>query len=107
MQTMHGKIGRISLYRYSTPFQGLLPQSYRRRKPSRQKRDRYASIETESISQTSRESTEASRQHFEDPPNNQDQDIVQAQDIVQDQDIMQEQTQERIQPENEINICKF
>ena len=58
-------------------------------------------VETESISQTSRESAEASRQNFEYPPNNQDQDFV------QDQDIMQEQTQERIQLENEINICKF
>ena len=55
-------------------------------------------VETESISQTSRKSAEASRQNFEDPPNNQDQDFV------QDQDIMQEQIQERIQPENEINI---
>ena len=43
MQTMHGKIGRISFGRYSTPVQGLIPQSYRRRKPSRQKRDRCAS----------------------------------------------------------------
>ena len=52
-------------------------------------------------SQTSGETTEASRQNFEDPPNNQDQDIV------QDQDSMQEQMQEQIQPENEINICEF
>ena len=58
-------------------------------------------VETESISQTSGESTEASRQNLEDPPNNQDQDIV------QDQDGMQEQIQEQILPENEINICKF
>ena len=36
-------------------------------------------VETESISQTSGDSTEASRKHFEDPPNNQDQDIVQEQ----------------------------
>ena len=43
-------------------------------------------VETESISQTSRESADASRQNFEDTPNNQD--------IVQDQDIMQEQIQE-------------
>ena len=57
--------------------------------------------ETESISQTRGESTEASRQNIEDPPNNQDQDIV------QDQDGMQEQIQEQIQPENEINIFKF
>ena len=46
-------------------------------------------------------------QNFEDPPNNQDQDIVQDQDILQDQVSMQEQMQEQIQPENEINICKF
>ena len=59
------------------------------------------SAETESISQTSGESTEACRQNFEDPPNNQDQDIV------QDQDSMQEQIQEQIQQENEISICKF
>ena len=52
-------------------------------------------VETESISQTSRERAEASRQNFEDTPNN------------QDQDIMQKQIQERIQAENEINICKF
>ena len=37
MQTLHRKIGRISLDRDSTPDQGLLPQSYRHRKPSRQK----------------------------------------------------------------------
>ena len=36
-----------------------------------------ARVETESISQTSMESAEASRQNFEDPQNNQDQDIVQ------------------------------
>ena len=47
-------------------------------------------VETESISQTSRESAEASRQHFWRPNNNQDQDIV------QDQDIMQEQIQKWI-----------
>ena len=41
-------------------------------------------VETESISQTSTESAEASRQNFEDPPNNQDQDIVQDQDIMQE-----------------------
>ena len=52
-------------------------------------------VETESISQTSMESAEASRQNFEDSPNTQDQDIV------------QEQIQERMEPENEINICKF
>ena len=38
---------------------------------------------------------EASRQNIEDSPNTQDQDIV------------QEQIQERMEPENEINICKF
>ena len=43
MQTLHGKIGIISLDRESTPLQGLLPQSYRHRKPSRQKWDRCAS----------------------------------------------------------------
>ena len=45
-------------------------------------------VETESISQTSRESAEASRENFEDSPNTQDQDNV------------QEQIQERIEPEN-------
>ena len=58
-------------------------------------------VETESILQTSRESVEASKQYFEDSPNTQDQDIV------QDQDIGQEQIQQRIEPENEINISKF
>ena len=94
MQTIHGKISRISLDRYSTPVQGLLPKSYRRRNPL-DKNDTNVRVETESISQPSRESSETSRQNFEDPPNNQDQDIV------------QEQSWERIQPENEINICKF
>ena len=41
-------------------------------------------VETESISQTSRESAEASRQNFEDPPHNQDEDFVQDQDIMQE-----------------------
>ena len=40
MQTMQGKIGRISLDRRITPVQGLPSQSYRHRKPSRQKQDR-------------------------------------------------------------------
>ena len=52
-------------------------------------------VETESISHTSRESREASRQNIEDSPNTQDQDIV------------QEQIQERMEPKNEINISKF
>ena len=34
-------------------------------------------VESESISQTSGDSTKASRKNLEDPPNNQDQDIVQ------------------------------
>ena len=60
------------------------------------KKETYVRVETESISQPNRESSEASKQNFEDPPNNKDQDIV------QDQDMMQEQTRERIQPENKI-----
>ena len=51
MQTMHENIGRISLGRDSAPVQGLLPQSYRYRKPSILKRDDMQ-VETESISQT-------------------------------------------------------
>ena len=52
-------------------------------------------VETESISQTSRESAEASRQNLEDSPNTKDEDSV------------QKQIQEWVEPENEINICKF
>ena len=52
-------------------------------------------VETESISQTSWENAEASRQNFEDSPNTQDQDIV------------QEQIQGQMEPENEINIWKL
>ena len=59
-------------------------------------------VETESISQTSRESAEASISKI-----SKTHQIIQNQDSVQDQDITQEQIQERIQPENEINICKF
>ena len=58
-------------------------------------------VDAKSTSQTSRESAEASRQNFEDSPNTQDQDIM------QDQDIVQEQIQERMEPENEINMCNF
>ena len=100
MQTMHGKIGRISLDRYSTAVEGLCPNLTDVENPL-DKNETDVRLETESISQPCRESAEASWQNFEDPPNNQDQDIV------QDQDIMQEQTRERIQPENETNICKF
>ena len=82
MQTLHGKIGRISLDRYSTPVQGLLPKSYIENPLEKNETD--VRVETESISQTSRERAEASRQNFEDPPNNQDQDIVQDQDIMQE-----------------------
>ena len=52
-------------------------------------------VETEIISQTSRESAEASRQYIEDSPNTQDQDMV------------QEQIQDRMELENEINIYEF
>ena len=72
---MHGKIGRISLDRYSTPVQGLLPNLTNVENPL-DKNETDVRVETESISQPSRESSEASRQNFEDPPNNQDQDIV-------------------------------
>ena len=51
-------------------------------------------VETESISPTNL-GIEESRQNFEDTLS------------TQDQDIMQEQIQERMEPENEINICKF
>ena len=51
--------------------------------------------ETESISPTRRENSETSRQNFEDTPNTQYHDIV------------QEQIQGRMEPENEITICKF
>ena len=40
-------------------------------------------------------------QNFEDSPNTQEEDIM------QDQDIVQEQIQERMEPENEINLCKL
>ena len=51
-------------------------------------------VETENISQTSRESADANRQNFEDSPNTQDQEIMQEQDIVE------EQILERMGPEN-------
>ena len=51
--------------------------------------------ETESISPTNLENSEESRQNCEDTSG------------TQDQDIMQEQIQERMEPENEINVCKF
>ena len=57
-------------------------------------------VETESISPTNLSNLEESRQNFEDSSSTQEQDM-------QDQDIVQEQIQERMVPENEINICKF
>ena len=99
---MHRKIGTISLDRSDTVhlFKDCYP-NLTDVENHLDKNETDVRVETESISQTSEESAEASTQNFEDPPKNQDQDIV------QDQDIMQEQIQERIQPENEINICKF
>ena len=52
-------------------------------------------VETESISPRNLSNSEESRHNFEDTSSTQDQDIV------------QEQIQERKEPENEINICKF
>ena len=99
MQTLHGKISRISLDRDSTPLQGLLPQYYRHRNPL-DKNETHLRIETESISPTNLSNSEESMQNFEDTSSTQEQDM-------QDQDIVQEQIQERMEPENEINICKF
>ena len=58
-------------------------------------------VETESISTTNQENSEASRQIFQDASSTQDQDIL------QDQDIVHEQLQEQMKSENEIYICKF
>ena len=57
-------------------------------------------VETESISPTNLSNSEESMQNFENTSSTQEQDM-------QDQDIVQEQIQERMKPENEINICKF
>ena len=56
-------------------------------------------VGTESISPTNLTNSEE-RQNFEDTSSTQDQD-------KQDQDIMQGQIKERMEPENEKNICKF
>ena len=100
MQTMHGKSAESHWTDTVHLFKDCYPDLSDVENPL-DKNETDVRVETESISQTSRESAEASRQNFEDPPNNQHQDIV------QDQDIVQEQIQERIQPENGINICKF
>ena len=57
-------------------------------------------VETESISPTNLSNSEENSQNFKDTSSTQDQEM-------QDQDIVQEQIQERMEPENEINICKF
>ena len=56
-------------------------------------------VEVECIA--SRENSEASRQNLEDAPSTQDQEIM------EDQEQRQEPIQKRMEPENEINICKF
>ena len=58
-------------------------------------------VETESISTTNQENSEASRQIFQDASSTQDQDFL------QDQDIVHEQLQEQMKSQNEIYICKF
>ena len=52
-------------------------------------------VETERISPTNLSNSEESMQNFKDTSSTQEQDIV------------QDQIQERMEPENEINICKF